>query len=104
MTRCARSITPRSGLLKRPAAARRLFAIAALAGGLAGCHETVGEREESLGPHLHRVTVDLQGDAPAEVRLNRNAQALCPAGFAVERDETVPPDDPAYRVWLVRCT
>ena len=81
------------------------LAIAVLFGSLAlaACHETVGEREESLGPHLHRVTVDLRADAPAEVRLTRAAQALCPAGFGVESDETMPPDDPSYRVWLVRC-
>ncbi|HEV2675011.1 MAG TPA: hypothetical protein VGV37_10760 [Aliidongia sp.] len=84
-------------------AARHFLALAGIGMALAGCHETVGEREESLGPGLHRVTVDLQGDGPAEARLNKNAQALCPAGFRVQGDETVPPDSPTYRVWLVRC-
>ena len=70
---------------------------------LAACHEAVGEREESLGPHLHRLTVDLAGEGPAEARLARAADAVCPAGYAREGDETRPPDAPGYRVWLVRC-
>lgn len=70
---------------------------------LAACHETVGAREESLGPHLHRLTVDLRAQEPAEIRLARDAGVLCPAGFGVESDETMPSDDPSYRVWLVRC-
>jgi hypothetical protein len=70
---------------------------------LGACHETVGSREESLGPGVHRLTVDLAGDEPAEFRLAKDADAVCPAGYSRQEDETMPPDAPHYRVWLIRC-
>ena len=84
---------------------RDLLSIAALGGLLilCGCQERVGEREESLGPHVHRLTVDINGDGPAEARLGNAADAICPSGYTRQDDETMPPEAPAYRVWLVRC-
>ena len=70
---------------------------------LGACQERVGEREESLGPHVHRLTVDLSGDQPSEARLGNAADAICPTGYVKQGDETMPPEAPAYRVWLVRC-
>ncbi|HLZ66276.1 MAG TPA: hypothetical protein VKQ29_08595 [Aliidongia sp.] len=87
--------------VRRP---RRKAAIIIACGILAACHETVGEREESLGHQLHRLTVDIAGEPSADVRLARAADAVCPAGYARESDEAMPPGgQPSYRVWLVRC-
>ncbi|MDB5360184.1 MAG: hypothetical protein JWO51_1481 [Rhodospirillales bacterium] len=82
-----------------------ILSIAALGGLfiLGACQERVGEREESLGPHVHRLTVDIHGDQPSEARLGNAADAICPAGYVRQSDETMPPQAPAYRVWLVRC-
>ncbi|MEI9984861.1 MAG: hypothetical protein WDN69_17640 [Aliidongia sp.] len=55
------------------------------------------------GPKVHRLTVDLAGDEPAEVRLAKAATAICPAGYDRQEDEPMPPDSPHCRVWLVRC-
>ena len=84
---------------------QQLLSIAALGGLLllGACQERVGEREESLGPHVHRLTVDINGDGPSEARLGNAADAICPTGYTRQDDETMPPDAPAYRVWLVRC-
>jgi hypothetical protein len=82
---------------------RWLPAIAITGSLLASCHQTIGEREESLGPHVHRLTVDIAGEPPAETRLAKAADAVCPDGYARESDEAMPPDAPDYRVWLVRC-
>jgi len=82
---------------------KRHILLTALLATLAACQAPVGEREESLGPHVHRLTVDLAGDLPAEARLGKAADAVCPSGYDRQDDESMPPDAPAYRVWLVRC-
>jgi hypothetical protein len=82
---------------------KRYILLTILLGLLAACQARVGEREESLGPHVHRLTVDLAGEGPAEARLAKAADAICPSGYDRQDDETMPPDAPAYRVWLVRC-
>jgi len=95
-------MTVRSSPLSVPS----LLPIAALSGLfllLGGCQDRVGAREESLGSHVHRLTVDLSGDLPSEARLGNAADAICPTGYVKQDDETMPPDAPAYRVWLVRC-
>jgi hypothetical protein len=70
---------------------------------LAACQDQPVEREEALGPHVHRLTVALAGDEPAEARLAKAATAMCPAGYDRQGDEAMPPDNARYRVWLVRC-
>jgi len=70
---------------------------------LASCRDQPAEREEALGPHVHRLTVDLAGDEPAEARLAKAATAVCPSGYDRQDDEAMPSDSPRYRVWLVRC-
>jgi hypothetical protein len=85
--------------------ASHLLPIAAFCGLLilGACQERVGEREESLGAHVHRLTVDITDDQPSEARLGNAADAICPTGYTKQGDETMPPEAPAYRVWLVRC-
>jgi hypothetical protein len=67
------------------------------------CQDQSGERVEELGPKIHRLTVDLAGDEPAEARLARSAAAVCPGGYDRQNEEEMPSDSPRYRVWLVRC-
>lgn len=80
-----------------------LLSLATLCFGLAACQPQPGERAEELAPKVHRLTVDLAGDEPAESRLSKDAAAICPAGYDRQDDEPMPPDSPRYRVWLVRC-
>ena len=70
---------------------------------LAACQDQSADRAEELGPKLHRLTVDLASDEPAESRLIKAAAAICPAGYDRQDDEPIPPGSPRYRVWLVRC-
>jgi hypothetical protein len=84
---------------------QHLLSIATLGGLLllGACQERVGERAENLGPHVHRLTVDIVGKQPAEDRLAKLADAVCPSGYSQQGDELMPPEAPSYRVWLVRC-
>jgi ferredoxin len=81
----------------------RFLSFVALCLALAACQDQSGERVEALGQKVHRLTVDLAGDEPAEARLAKDAAAICPAGYDRPDDEPMPPDNPRYRVWLVRC-
>jgi hypothetical protein len=88
-------------MTSRPSTCFLSLAIFCLA--LTACQDQSDERAEELGPNVHRLTVDLAGDEPAESRLAKAATAICPAGFDRQDDEPLPPDSPRYRVWLVRC-
>ena len=81
----------------------RFLSLAILCLGLAACQDQSGERAEELGPKVHRLTVDLAGDEPAESGLAKAATAICPAGYDRQDDEPIPPGSPRYSVWLVRC-
>ncbi|MEI9986007.1 MAG: hypothetical protein WDN69_24180 [Aliidongia sp.] len=70
---------------------------------LAACQGQPVERSEELGPKVHRLTVGLADNEPAELRLAKAATAICPTGYDRQDDELMPPDSPRYRVWLVRC-
>jgi hypothetical protein len=88
-------------MTSRPSA--RFLSLAALCLALTACQDQSVEREEVLGPKVHRLTVDLDGAEPAEPRLAKAATAICPTGYDRQDDELMPPDSPRYRVWLVRC-
>jgi hypothetical protein len=88
-------------MTSRPSA--RFLSLAVLCLTLAACQDQPVERAEELGPKVHRLTVDLDGNEPAESRLAKAATAICPAGYDRQDDELMPPDSPRYRVWLVRC-
>ena len=89
------------GMTPRPST--RSLALAFICMTLAACQEQPSEREEALGPRVHRLTVELAGDEPAESRLIKAAAAICPAGYDRQDDEQIPPGSPRYRVWLLRC-
>jgi hypothetical protein len=88
-------------MMRRQSPRSLLSALLCLA--LAACAAPPAEREEALGPHVHRLTVELAGDESAEARLAKDAASVCPTGFDRQEDAAMPSDAPRYRVWLVRC-
>ena len=81
----------------------RFLSLAVLCLALTACQDQSIERSEELGPKVHRLTVGLADNEPAELRLAKAAAAICPTGYDRQDDELMPPDSPRYRVWLVRC-